>query len=183
MSGIKVIKAFGTEESENQRFRKENLSFYRFMRKVLKYDSAAAPVVESGEPEGYDWDQDDDAEWDEEAEPDEGYAEDEEGAGGKPDEEEPFLVIVAGDREGEKFEIDRDRLTIGRGADADVFLSDLAVSREHAAIVRTIDGDYIDDLDSRNGTFVNGRRIAAHLLQHGDSIRIGGTTFEYRTAL
>ena len=46
MSGIKVIKAFGTEESENQRFRKENLSFYRFMRKVLKYDSAAAPVVE-----------------------------------------------------------------------------------------------------------------------------------------
>jgi subfamily B ATP-binding cassette protein MsbA len=46
MSGIKVIKAFGTEESESQRFRKENLSFYRFMRKVLKYDSAAAPVVE-----------------------------------------------------------------------------------------------------------------------------------------
>jgi subfamily B ATP-binding cassette protein MsbA len=46
MSGIKVIKAFGTEKSENQRFRKENLSFYRFMRKVLKYDSAAAPVVE-----------------------------------------------------------------------------------------------------------------------------------------
>lgn len=46
MSGIKVIKAFGTEEREDQRFRRENLSFYRFMRKVLKYDSAAAPVVE-----------------------------------------------------------------------------------------------------------------------------------------
>jgi subfamily B ATP-binding cassette protein MsbA len=46
MSGIKVIKAFGTEERESQRFRKENLSFYQFMRKVLKYDSAAAPVVE-----------------------------------------------------------------------------------------------------------------------------------------
>lgn len=45
-SGIKVIKAFGTEEQERERFRQENLYFYRFMRKVLKYDSAAAPVVE-----------------------------------------------------------------------------------------------------------------------------------------
>jgi subfamily B ATP-binding cassette protein MsbA len=45
-SGIKVIKAFGTEVEENQRFRTENLAFYRFLRKTLKYDSASAPAIE-----------------------------------------------------------------------------------------------------------------------------------------
>lgn len=46
LSGIKVIKAFGTERHEVDRFGAENLRFYRFMRKVLKYDSAAAPIIE-----------------------------------------------------------------------------------------------------------------------------------------
>lgn len=45
-AGIKVIKAFGTEQSECDRFTGENRRFYHFMRKVLKYDSAATPVVE-----------------------------------------------------------------------------------------------------------------------------------------
>lgn len=45
-SGIKVIKAFGTEGEENRRFRTENLAFYRFLRKTLKYDSASAPAIE-----------------------------------------------------------------------------------------------------------------------------------------
>ncbi len=46
LSGIKVIKAFGTEQRETESFRQENLRFYHFIRKVLKYDSAAAPAVE-----------------------------------------------------------------------------------------------------------------------------------------
>jgi len=46
LSGIKVIKAFGTEKQEERRFIDENVRFYHFLRKVLKYDSAAAPVVE-----------------------------------------------------------------------------------------------------------------------------------------
>ncbi len=45
-AGVKVIKAFGTESLEDRRFRNENLAFYRFIRKTLKYDSASAPVVE-----------------------------------------------------------------------------------------------------------------------------------------
>lgn len=45
-SGIKVIKAFGTEADETRRFRAENLAFYRFLRKTLKYDSASAPAIE-----------------------------------------------------------------------------------------------------------------------------------------
>lgn len=46
LAGIKVIKAFGSEERECQRFRAENTRFYYFLRKVLKYDSAATPVIE-----------------------------------------------------------------------------------------------------------------------------------------
>jgi subfamily B ATP-binding cassette protein MsbA len=45
-SGVKVIKAFGAETYETIRFRAENLAFYRFIRKTLKYDSASAPVIE-----------------------------------------------------------------------------------------------------------------------------------------
>ncbi len=45
-SGIKVIKAFGTERDETNRFRHENATFYKFFKKVLKYDSATAPVNE-----------------------------------------------------------------------------------------------------------------------------------------
>jgi subfamily B ATP-binding cassette protein MsbA len=45
-SGVKVIKAFGTETYETIRFRAENLAFYRFIRKTLKYDSASAPIIE-----------------------------------------------------------------------------------------------------------------------------------------
>ncbi|ABA88508.1 phospholipid/lipopolysaccharide-flipping ABC transporter MsbA [Syntrophotalea carbinolica DSM 2380] len=46
LAGIKVIKAFGSEDRECQRFRTENKRFYHFIRKVLKYDSAATPVIE-----------------------------------------------------------------------------------------------------------------------------------------
>ncbi len=85
----------------------------------------------------------------------------------------PVLVIQSGDRAGERISIDFDRTTIGRTSDSDVFLEDISVSREHAVIVDTVDGFYIDDRDSRNGTFVNRRRIAAHLLEDGDEIQIG----------
>jgi len=45
-AGVKVIKAFGTEAYETIRFQAENLSFYKFIRKTLKYDSASAPIIE-----------------------------------------------------------------------------------------------------------------------------------------
>jgi subfamily B ATP-binding cassette protein MsbA len=45
-AGVKVIKAFGTEEQEDRRFRTENRNFYKLLRKALKYDSASAPVIE-----------------------------------------------------------------------------------------------------------------------------------------
>jgi subfamily B ATP-binding cassette protein MsbA len=46
LAGIKLVKAFGTENIERERFRQENWNFYKTLRKVLKYDAAARPVVE-----------------------------------------------------------------------------------------------------------------------------------------
>ncbi len=45
-SGIKVVKAFGTEEYESQRFERENHTYYRRVAKMIRYDSASSPIVE-----------------------------------------------------------------------------------------------------------------------------------------
>ncbi len=90
-----------------------------------------------------------------------------------------MLEVLSGDRAGERFPIEHERTTIGRRPEADVFLDDLSVSRYHAVIVDTVDGFYIDDLDSRNGTFVNRRRVAAHLLEHEDEIQVGAYTLVF----
>lgn len=45
-SGVKVIKAFGAESKESERFRQENLGYYRFLRKTIKYNALSSPVIE-----------------------------------------------------------------------------------------------------------------------------------------
>lgn len=63
---------------------------------------------------------------------------------------------------------------IGRSPEATIMIEEPSVSRRHARIVRTAEGGFVvEDLGSRNGTFVNGRRVAAHPLGYGDKIRIG----------
>jgi signal transduction histidine kinase len=64
-------------------------------------------------------------------------------------------------------------IIVGRGVDADIQLNCAGVSRAHARI-REIDGRYVlEDLESKNGTYVNGEPITEHELQIGDEIRIG----------
>jgi hypothetical protein len=67
--------------------------------------------------------------------------------------------------------------TIGR-RDCDVVIADREVSRRHAVIRATVQGFVLEDLDSSNGTFVNGRRIAApHPLTEGDEVQFGDTVW------
>jgi hypothetical protein len=86
----------------------------------------------------------------------------------------PTLVIRAGGgRGGETFVLDKDRLTVGRRPESDIFLDDVTVSRDHAILVRRSDEYYLDDLGSLNGTYVNRSRIESHRLSHGDELQIG----------
>lgn len=65
-------------------------------------------------------------------------------------------------------------VTLGRDKDSDVVLDSLNVSRKHAVIFFQHGSPMILDLNSRNGTFVNDKRVTSAELQHGDVIRIGG---------
>src|SRR3989442_6130424 len=67
----------------------------------------------------------------------------------------------------------RERTTIGRRADNDVCLPNLAVSGEHAVVVTILADSFLEDLNSTNGTLVNGDPIAKHFLRDRDQIDIG----------
>jgi hypothetical protein len=84
-----------------------------------------------------------------------------------------LVIRTGGGRGGETFPLDADRMTIGRNSDAEIFLDDVTVSRNHAMLVRRPDGVYIDDLGSLNGTYVNRRRIESHRLADGDELQVG----------
>ncbi|NHN56440.1 FHA domain-containing protein [Calidifontibacter sp. DB0510] len=77
-------------------------------------------------------------------------------------------------------EVDEDALTIGRGRHNSIVLDDMLVSRQHVRITADDQGLLLEDLGSRNGTFVNGRRVERTHLEEGDRIGIGSTTFEVR---
>jgi hypothetical protein len=86
----------------------------------------------------------------------------------------PALVIRAGGgRVGESFAVDRERMSIGRRPDAEVFLDDVTVSRDHALLVRRGEQWYLDDCGSLNGTYVNRSRIDSQRLEEGDEVQIG----------
>lgn len=92
----------------------------------------------------------------------------------------PQLVGTEGDRTGEEIDI-KHALTLGRSMSADIRLDDLTVSREHARVTKTKSGDYVlEDLQSGNGTFVNGERIHSHNLKDGDVVTIGNNEFQFQ---
>jgi hypothetical protein len=90
-----------------------------------------------------------------------------------------LVIRTGGGRGGETFPLDNDRMTIGRNPDAEIFLDDVTVSRNHAMLVRRPDGIYIDDLGSLNGTYVNKRRIESHRLVDGDELQVGKYKLTY----
>jgi two-component system cell cycle response regulator len=87
-----------------------------------------------------------------------------------------YLIVLAGENLGQMFPIREADTVIGRAADAAVRLQDDGVSRRHARIVHADGGVLVEDLNSANGTLVNGQRIERVVLQDGDKIQVGSTT-------
>ncbi len=90
-----------------------------------------------------------------------------------------MVIRSGGGRAGEAFNLAGERMTIGRSPEAEVFLDDVTVSRNHALLVRRRDGLYVDDLGSLNGTYVNRHRIESHRLQNGDELQVGKYKLTY----
>jgi len=96
------------------------------------------------------------------------------------------LIVLAGESLGQTFRVDHSEIVIGRAADAAIRLQDDGVSRRHARIVQAGGEPRIEDLDSVNGTLVNGRRVRSAVLRDGDKIQVGSTTilkFTYASEL
>lgn len=84
-----------------------------------------------------------------------------------------MLVVVRGPNAGARYLLDRDTTTIGRDPEADVFLDDVTVSRHHAEVVRAPDGMVLRDLQSMNGTYVQGSRVEEAPLRTGHELQVG----------
>jgi len=87
----------------------------------------------------------------------------------------PKLIAITGSMEGTIFALTADALSVGREASNDVQINELSVSRCHCLVRKEGDQYKVIDLDSFNGTFVNGVPVNEHALAHGDQIAIGDT--------
>jgi hypothetical protein len=90
-----------------------------------------------------------------------------------------LVIRSGGGRVGQSFPLQGERLTIGRSPDAEIFLDDVTVSRDHAVLVRRSGAWYLDDSGSLNGTYVNRRRIDSHKLEDGDELQVGKYKLTY----
>lgn len=97
-------------------------------------------------------------------------------AGGRP----ACVVIVGGDLNGTLFDLVDGTTTCGRSADCTIPLDFTGISRNHLTITVTGNGALLEDLNSRNGTYLNNQRaVAAETLRRGDIIKLGNIAMKY----
>ncbi|MCS7201202.1 MAG: FHA domain-containing protein [Dictyoglomus sp.] len=84
-----------------------------------------------------------------------------------------YLIIKHGLERGKDFKIQKEETKIGRDEGNDIIFSHPTVSRFHAKIIREGENYYIEDLNSANGTFVNGIKIQRELLHDNDILQFG----------
>src|SRR3954451_17045518 len=91
----------------------------------------------------------------------------------------PSLFVIQGRDQGTRFRLDGSTVTLGRGTSNAVQLHDTEISREHAEFSRRGESYYIRDLESSNGTYVNGKPVEEHELASGDQLQLGRTLLLY----
>src|ERR1700749_4256147 len=78
-----------------------------------------------------------------------------------------------------EYNMNKERYTIGRLPDNDIRIDNAAVSGHHSLIINILNDSFLEDLNSTNGTYVNGKLIKKHALQHGDVITVGHHQLRY----
>jgi two-component system, cell cycle response regulator len=86
-----------------------------------------------------------------------------------------YLIVLAGNEVGKMFKLEQGEIVLGRSHRAEVRIEDDSISRMHAKMTLRGQEVYIEDLQSSNGTLVNGERITKSGLKDGDKIRLGET--------
>ena len=78
-----------------------------------------------------------------------------------------------------EIQLNKERLTIGRKPHNDIQIDNLAISGDHAAVVTILADSFLEDLNSTNGTLVNGQPVKKHVLQSNDVIELGKYRLKY----
>ena len=91
----------------------------------------------------------------------------------------PRLQVTAGPLADSTYFLTEAEIRIGRDPSNSLAISDLSLSRRHCLLGKGKDGYRIRDLDSRNGTFVNGEAVSEQTLNHGDQVSVGDSVFVF----
>ena len=87
------------------------------------------------------------------------------------------LLVISGKAIGKMFRLSKPEMLVGRGGEADIILNDDAISRRHARIETLADDTvWIEDLGSKNGTYLEGERVTRVELHDGDRVLLGSST-------
>ena len=93
-----------------------------------------------------------------------------------------FLIGMSGSVKGQKFEINKDRTTLGRAANNDIIVRDEAVSSQHCYISKRSDRFILHDLNSTNGTMLNSQPVVGEaVLQHKQVIQLGASEMMFES--
>src|SRR5256885_4203449 len=85
----------------------------------------------------------------------------------------PSLFVIQGRDQGTRYRLDGSTITLGRGTSNAVQLHDTEISREHAEFSRRGEQYFIRDLESSNGTLLNGKQVKEHDIASGDHLQLG----------
>jgi pSer/pThr/pTyr-binding forkhead associated (FHA) protein len=91
------------------------------------------------------------------------------------------IIVTLDDAVLQEFTLVKERVSIGRGPHNDVVIDDIAVSAEHATIITNFNDSLLEDLNSTNGTQVNGQPVKKHFLQADDVIELARYKIRYLT--
>ena len=90
------------------------------------------------------------------------------------------VTVIFGGQEQQTVQLDKPRVVAGREPVCEIHIDNLGISRQHCAFVARGDAFLIQDLNSSNGTFVNGRKVSEHFLNNDDEVMIGKYTLKFK---